>query len=61
MTEKTELPRWIGGIEPPRELLAMNGTQIFSSLASGDHTIPMKPKDYVTVTYSVLSPTMTYH
>ena len=28
MTEKIELPRWIGGIEPPRELLAMNGAQI---------------------------------
>lgn len=28
MTEKIGLPRWIGGIEPPRELLAMNGTQI---------------------------------
>jgi glucosamine--fructose-6-phosphate aminotransferase (isomerizing) len=28
MTEKIEPTRWIGGIEPPRELLAMNGTQV---------------------------------
>ncbi|HEX3438015.1 MAG TPA: SIS domain-containing protein [Pseudacidobacterium sp.] len=28
MTEKKDRPRWIGGVEPPSELLAMNGAQI---------------------------------
>jgi glucosamine--fructose-6-phosphate aminotransferase (isomerizing) len=28
MTEKNKAPRWIGGVEPPSQLLAMNGTQI---------------------------------
>jgi glucosamine--fructose-6-phosphate aminotransferase (isomerizing) len=28
MTEKSEQPRWIAGVEPSKELLAMNGTQI---------------------------------
>jgi glucosamine--fructose-6-phosphate aminotransferase (isomerizing) len=28
MTAKSEQPRWIAGVEPPKELLAMNGTQI---------------------------------
>jgi glucosamine--fructose-6-phosphate aminotransferase (isomerizing) len=28
MTPKNEQPRWIGGVEPPTKLLAMNGTQM---------------------------------
>jgi glucosamine--fructose-6-phosphate aminotransferase (isomerizing) len=28
MIQKSEQPRWIGGIEPSKKLLAMNGTQI---------------------------------
>jgi glutamine---fructose-6-phosphate transaminase (isomerizing) len=28
MTRKPEQPHWIGGVEPPKELLAMNGTQM---------------------------------
>ncbi|MGH9696174.1 MAG: SIS domain-containing protein, partial [Bryobacteraceae bacterium] len=28
MTRESEQPHWIGGVEPPKELLAMNGTQM---------------------------------
>src|ERR1700727_1045885 len=28
MAQKTEQPRWIAGVEPSKELLAMDGTQI---------------------------------
>jgi glutamine---fructose-6-phosphate transaminase (isomerizing) len=28
MTQKSEQPHWIGGVEPPKELLTMNGTQM---------------------------------
>jgi glutamine---fructose-6-phosphate transaminase (isomerizing) len=28
MTQKPGQPRWIGGVEPPKELLAMDGTQM---------------------------------
>ena len=28
MTQKPEQPHWIGGVKPPKELLAMNGTQM---------------------------------
>jgi glucosamine--fructose-6-phosphate aminotransferase (isomerizing) len=28
MTQKSEQPHWIGGVEPPANLLAMNGTQM---------------------------------
>ncbi len=40
--------------------VTFNGTAIFASLASGDHSIIMQPNDSIVVTYSVATPVMSY-
>ncbi len=40
--------------------LAYNGTTIFSSLVAGDHAAILQPGDWLTVTYSIATPIMTY-
>lgn len=40
--------------------VALNGTTIFSALAGADATVPLQPGEYVTVTYTIGTPTMTW-
>jgi len=40
--------------------LAYNGTTIFSALISGDHSVIIQPGEWLTVTYSIATPIMTF-
>ena len=40
--------------------VALNGTTIFSALTGADATVPLQPGEYVTVTYSIGTPVMTW-
>jgi hypothetical protein len=39
----------------------LNGAAIFGTLVSGDHTIPLQPGEWTTITYSVATPIMVWH
>ena len=40
--------------------VGLNGTTIFSALVGADATVPLQPGEYVTVTYSIGTPVMTW-
>jgi hypothetical protein len=40
--------------------VGLNGTTIFSALVGADATVPLQPGEYVTVTYSIGTPVLTW-